>query len=106
MKSVLDGRAAALSRSMSERKEFERMLSSSGLLWLLRIAAKQSGRMKRHDLTHGGDSSRLKGEDLAWLLQAGHLQESGIWVEVTDQGNALVRDVLAFAQKWEGGKVV
>lgn len=100
---VCDDQAAALKRCMSERKEFELRLSSGGLLWLLKIAATQTGRWKRHDLTRGGESNRMKGEDLAWLLQVGHLQESGNWVEVTDQGNALVRDVLAFAQEWEGG---
>lgn len=100
-----EARVQTLGRCQSGRamREFAAVLSSSGLLGLLRIAATQSGRWVRADLLNGGGTYRMHGEDLAWLEQHGHLEKSGKWVVVTDQGNALVRAVLAFAQTWEGG---
>jgi hypothetical protein len=85
-------------------RDHELVLSSSGLLGLLRLAAKGTGRTKRDELTYGGNLNRMAGEDVHFLLQAGYLEERGKWVEVSDQGNALVRELLVFAQTWKGGK--
>ncbi len=102
-------RAAALSRCQSGRvmRQYELKLSSSGVLGLFRIANAAKGRFKRAELTSNGNNGyRLTGEDLNWLIKRGHLKDSGQWVEITDQGNELVRAVVAFAEGWEGGALV
>ena len=99
-------RAAALSRCQSGRamREHELRLSSVGMLGLMRVANAAKGRFKRSELTATGCAGyRVPGEDLNWLIKRGHLQEAGPWVEITDQGNELVRAVVAFAETWEGG---
>lgn len=99
-------RAAALSRCQSGRamRRYDLKLSSVGVIGLLRIANAAQGRFKRADLTASGAAGyRLTGEDLNWLIERGHLKESGPWIEITDQGNELVRAVVAFAEMWEGG---
>ena len=106
---VAAGDKAALQRCISERSRggYELKLSSCGVVGLFRVANAAQGRFKRAELTANGPAGyRLTGEDLAWLIARGHLMESDKWLEITDQGQTLVREMVAFAQGWEGGRVV
>ena len=101
---AIEDRAATLNRCQSSKamREYELRLSSTGLLGLLKVAATQGGRWMRNDIV-GCTGGRMTGDDLAWLMQLGYLANAGKYVEVTDLGNALVRDLLVFAQEWKGG---
>lgn len=102
-------RLQVLSRLQSTRaaREHDVILTSRALLGLMRMAAADDNRVMRRTLTADGpqQSGRVSAEDLQCLKELGYMVErsGGKWLEITDTGNALVREMLEFARQWNGG---
>lgn len=99
-------REAVLSTLQSGRamRRHEVILTSPALLGLMRTSVSAGGRVVRRTLTADGpaQAGRVSAEDLQCLLGLGYLVErgNGKWLEITDAGNALVRDLVVFARGW------
>ena len=91
-----EGRAIALNQMQSTPREaFEVIVTSGGLLALLRLAVSQAGWLPREKIT--GSSSPLTRADVAAMIRAGWVEDRAKGYEITEAGNALVRELVAFA---------
>ena len=90
-------RAVALNRMQATpREEFELIVTSAGLLALMRLAASKAGWLPRELITGSGTS--IQRADVAALIRAGWVEDRPKGYEITEAGNALVRELVAFAQ--------
>lgn len=96
-------RDAILSAATEVRpREAFASISTMGLHALFRLAASHTGRMAVKDLNHNlALKSRISMEDVQPLIDRGWIERGSHHVlEMTDAGNALVRELLA----WVNGK--
>jgi hypothetical protein len=92
-----EGRAIALNRMQATpREDFELRVTSAGLLALMRLAASTAGWLPRKLITGSGTS--IQRADVAALIRAGWVDDRKKGYEITEAGNALVRELVAFAQ--------
>lgn len=82
-------------------------ISVKSLHGLFRIAASDYSKVSRVHLTQNGKpDTRVTGEDLQALAARGYVAVSKHWIEMTDQGNAFVRELVKLANsKGEGDGV-
>lgn len=99
------GRAVQLNAMQQPpNRQYDTLLSAGGLLCLLRLAMTEKGRLLREDVAGGSSYQRCNGEDMRELSRRGWITDKGAkMVEITDEGNAAVRALLAFARALEGG---
>lgn len=84
--------------------QYDTQLTTGGLLCLLRLGMTEGGRLLRDDVAGHSSRQRCTGEDMRELARRGWIADRGAkMVEITDEGNAAVRRLLAFAQAMEGG---
>lgn len=97
-------RDAILSRAVATRP-VEVRVTTITLHALFRLAASETGRMAVKDLNHSmGAKSRITLEDVEPLIARGWIARGTHQVmEMTDAGNALVRELVAFANG-KGGR--
>lgn len=93
-------RASFLNRMASPPKnEMELMLSSSSLLVLFRLGAAPSGWLAKEKII-GEKFGVASSEDVAALIVRGLVMERTKGVEITDDGNALLRALVSFSKGW------
>lgn len=96
--------AAILNELMSERRRgrVDLIITTMGLAALLTVGATCKGQLPWRTLNaSGGNDRRVTVEDLQAMVDHGYLKRVGTYVEITDSGNDLIRELLNFTNAFE-----
>lgn len=81
----------------------ELRLSSIGLTLLLLVGAAAKGRLAWRSLNQGAHGCKISSADLQIMIQRGYVRQSGPYIEATDHGNELIRQLIEFTNHFQKG---